>query len=385
MSNVQLYYPNISPEITSKFAVSLLHWDKVVRIFPKTVLDAAPFQSSLVGMLEAEGLLDSQQLNDDDISSTLDWFDKVISAYRDDVLCERKIVAETLVSPYNIKSRDNYYLFRGKTNIELSYRYKEFFTEATDRYGNDIYVCSQTTGLTYMTLMAYFLNKRSKYKTVITDRANALPLFIFLNNYFAFNEQQENVVLKIKESSRVERAFFLPLIPALEPEINNPGQIIEDIINLRKNQETEKIRKGYLAKIDLFLNELRACNNDIDAEEVTRSMEAKLNFERGLLVDACKANNIPVKTTLVNHTSHNTWSVIGEIMEAGFKLVELVHLKGLVVVKALVGVEPSFRKYDDMKKHSDDFYPLLIQEKVSPTSFQQKYHKIRQIHEHQKV
>ena len=109
MLSEQLYYPNIVPDVTPEFALSLLHWDKVVRIFPKQSLKSGIYQPSLISALEYEGFLESEQLDETDKDKCWKWFDKIVAS-AGGPMGPRKLEAELLVKQCHIGGQNNYFI-----------------------------------------------------------------------------------------------------------------------------------------------------------------------------------------------------------------------------------------------------------------------------------
>jgi hypothetical protein len=277
MLSEQLYYPNIVPEITPRFALSLLHWDKVVRIFPKHQVESGKYQPSSISALEYEGLLESEQLDETDKDKCWEWFEKIVTSVNAP-MGPGKLEAEMLVKECHIKGRNNYFIFRGKSNIQLSKEYPKLFIEDKDEFGNDVFVCSKETGLTYMTLMSYFVCERRKFGNAITDHANAFPLFIFLKTHVGFSSAEiPEFHTSINQNRYVDRIFYMPLIRFLEPKISQDPRIIENIISFRKNRDNEKLRIKYLKRIKALLAALKTCSNDKEAKQVAAFYEGELS------------------------------------------------------------------------------------------------------------
>jgi len=119
MENIQLYYPSLNPDITPQIAISLLHWDKIIRIFPKEKLDSRVYQSSINSDLEPEGILGSEQLEYEDIEKCITLFDRIVSISSSS--SSKQLASELLIQPFNNKSRYLYFIFRGKSNADRNY------------------------------------------------------------------------------------------------------------------------------------------------------------------------------------------------------------------------------------------------------------------------
>ena len=132
MSHEQLYYPNITPTINAKLAVSLLHWDRVMRIFPKE--GTAHFRPShgILRDLEAEGILVGEPLEYEDIDKATSHFERLV-AITDGRRGPQRSAAQSLVSPLSrLRKTSNYYIYRGKANLWLHDEYPKYFRLGRD-------------------------------------------------------------------------------------------------------------------------------------------------------------------------------------------------------------------------------------------------------------
>ena len=132
MSNDQLYYPNLEPELNAKLAISFLHWDRVLRIFPRKGTARLRQSTGIIKDLEKEKILVSKPLDNWEIDQASSWLDKMISIV-EGPLCEEKIALETLVRPRpKVFGRSDYFIYKGKTDYSFSKAYSKYFKEGKD-------------------------------------------------------------------------------------------------------------------------------------------------------------------------------------------------------------------------------------------------------------
>jgi len=83
MAHDQLYFPHLVPRLTKKLAISFLHWDSVLRIFPKR--DTADFGTRLdiIKELEDAKILICENLERGDIEQATCFFDKLMGIVKD--------------------------------------------------------------------------------------------------------------------------------------------------------------------------------------------------------------------------------------------------------------------------------------------------------------
>jgi len=383
MSHEQLYYPNLTPRITTKLAISFLHWDRVMRIFPKE--GTAVFRPSygIVSDLEREDILVSEPLEYDDIEKATTWFDRLISILEDQK-SPRQSAAKSLVRPLpRLRKRTDYYIYRGKANYSLSEAYPKYFHLGSDPDRNEVFFCTKETGLTYMTLLAYFLNERKNYANTITDQDNAFPLFIVLNRLLHFSSSRDSIdfVPIFEAAKQVERIFFIPLYRVLEPANFKGEKTIERILSFRKDQSSDQLRKGYLRRIDSLLSDLKQCHDDTEAKEVAYKHEQDFHNHLKILIAACEQHGIPVNKKIISHGRMNGWEIAGRLWDATCKVKDIATMNVLAIVKPLLKLKPSLDFYNKTLKKTDDFYPLLIQETFTPTYAQRLFRRIRQLDE----
>ncbi len=379
MPNEQLYYPKLKPKLNAKLAISFLHWDRVLRIFPRKGTADLKKSDGIIRDLEKEKILVSQPLDNYEIDQASQWLDRMIRTV-EGPLSEEKIALETLIRPIpKVFGRSDYFIYKGKTDYSFSKAYPKYFKEDRDRSRNVIYRCSFETGLTYMTLIAYFMCKKMDCKNTITDSGNSFPLFIVLNKYFDFSAIDKDIsfVPLAKTSKEVERIFYLPLLKLLEPINFTPNTTIEKIIAFR--QDHDNLRKEYLAIIDAFTNELFDCTNDDDAKDIIQQHEQKFISHLKIMTFACKAKGIPVNERIVIYGRMSTWELVGKLWDSKSKVINIIKLNALSLLKPTLRMKPSLEFYNNVMKNSAHFYPLLIQESFAPTYAQQVYSAINRM------
>lgn len=383
MLREQLYYPNITPRMTAKLAISFLHWDRVVRIFPKE--GTAEFRPSrgVIKDLEEEGILVNETLDFNDIEKATTWFERLIAIVEGPTSAQQS-AAKSLVRPIpKLWEISDYYIYKGKANRSFRDDYPKYFHPGTGSNGNEIFFCTKETGLTYITLLAYFLNERKQYANTITDQPDAFPLFIVLNRLLHFSSQRDSndFVPVVEAAKQVERIFFIPLLRVLEPANFEGEKTIEKIISFRRDPNNEELRKGYLGRIDSFLSDLKQCHSDTEANEVAERHEQDIKNHLKILIAACEAHDIPVNRKIVSHGRMNGWEVAGRLWDATCKVIDIATKNVLAIVKPLLKLKPSLDFYNKTLKKTDDFYPLLIQETFAPTFAQRLFGRIRQLDE----
>jgi hypothetical protein len=379
MPNDQLYYPNLEPKLNAKLAISFLHWDRVLRIFPRK--GTANFRQSngIINDLEKEKILVSRPLENYEIDQASQWLDRMISIV-EGPLSEEKVALETLIRPKpKVFGKSDYFIYKGKTDYSFSKAYPKYFKESRDRSKNVIYHCSFETGLTYMTLLAYFMCEEMNCKNTITDSGNSFPLFIALNKYFDFSgiDKATSFVPLAKASKEVERIFYLPLLKLLEPINFKPNTTIEKIIAFR--QDHDNLRKEYLEIIDAFLNDLYSCTGDDDAKDIIQQHEQKFQSHLKIMISACKEQGIPVNERIVTYGRMSNWELAGKLWDNSCKVVNIIKLNALSLIKPTLKMKPSLDFYNNVMKKSAHFYPLLIQESFAPTYAQQAYSAINKM------
>jgi hypothetical protein len=381
MSFDQLYYPNIEPKLNSKMAMSFLHWDRVLRIFPKKGSTKFNPINGIVKVLEDERILVSIPLEDNDIDKASTILDKIISKIKGP-LSQDKIEFETLIRPvpYNL-GKKGYFIYEGKTDFSFSKVYPKYFREEKDWQGNRVYLCSYETGLTYMTLLAYFVCKRLDCKNTITDSGNSFPLFVALNKYLNFPKYDCDInFLKIEKASKeVERIFYLPLLKLLEPIDFQTNKTIEKIIEFRRDYND--LRCQYLQIIEAFLNELYGCIDDEAAKETIQIHEQKFIAHLTIMISACKDKGIPVNERIVAYGNMGSLEIVAKLWDHASKFIELITLNYLSLLKPILKIKPSIDFYNNALKKSEHFYPLLIQEKFAPQLLQKIFRKIKSMDE----
>jgi len=379
MSFDQLYYPNIEPQLNAKLAISFLHWDRVLRIFPrKGTANLRPSQG-IIKDLETENILVSKPLDNDEIDQASRLLDKMISIV-EGPLNEEKISLETLIRPRpKLFGRGDYFIYKGKTDYSFPKEYPKYFKAGKDNDGNVIYHCSFETGLTYMTLLAYFICKYMECKNTITDRGNSFPLFITLNKYFSFpdSENNKNFVPLAKASKEVERIFYVPLLKLLEPVDFKTNETITKIIEFRNDYDD--LRKEYLKIIGDFLDELYNCNEDEAAKDIIQKHEDRFNSHLQVMISACRDKGIPVSEKIVTYGKMSNWEIAGKLWDNTSKVINIIKLNALSLIKPALKMKPSLDFYNNVLKKSEHFYPLLIQESFAPTYAQRVYQAINKM------
>jgi hypothetical protein len=215
MTHDQLYYPNITPQLTSELSISLLHWDRVMRIFPQKGTADLSASTKIMNELEKEEILVNEYLKYEDIVGAVEWFVKLMSIVKDPKNPQYR-TAKSLVSPLRSPG-SKYFIYRGKVNHDFPTEFPEYFSYGLDSRKNEIFFCSRQTGLLYMTLLTYFLNKRKNYSNTITDQPDAFPLFIVLNKIFNLTEDSDAINFEpiVKAAKQVE-IFFCPIIQSFK-------------------------------------------------------------------------------------------------------------------------------------------------------------------------
>ncbi|MFC1982527.1 hypothetical protein ACFLV5_01895 [Chloroflexota bacterium] len=381
MGHAQLYYPNINPSITAKLAISLLHWDKVVRIFPGDYIDEMLPRHGIIKTLEDEGILTYEAAGYEDVNDATKFFEELVSISEDEHNPQQS-AAKTLVRPLSGQSkRGDYYLYEGKLGYGLGQNYPKYFRVGSDRKGNRVYLCSKQTGVTYMTILAYLLNQQSNYTNTITDYDGAFPLFVALDRLLQLPLRPGSIdfVPVVDTAKQVETIFYMPLLKVLEPAGFGGDRTIEQILKFRQDKDNDNLRKEYLVRIDNFMSELKKCGNDAEVKEVVNKHDKKFQTHLKAMIDACKQNRIPVNEKVVSHGRRSGWSVISRLWDATSKVIDVISLNKLGVIKPLLGLKPSLNYYEEVLKEHDDFYPLLIAETFAPTRAQQLYHQIQRL------
>ena len=120
MPNDQLYYPNLEPKLNAKLAISFLHWDRVLRIFPRQGTADFKQPNGIIRDLEKEKILVSQPLDNYEIDQASRWLDRMIRTV-EGPLSEEKIALETLIRPRpKVFGRSDYFIYKGKTDYSFS-------------------------------------------------------------------------------------------------------------------------------------------------------------------------------------------------------------------------------------------------------------------------
>ncbi|MFZ2634223.1 MAG: hypothetical protein WA081_17555 [Desulfosalsimonadaceae bacterium] len=381
MSYEQLYYPNLQPKIDAKLAISFLHWDRVMRIYP--VKGSAKFRpsSGIINELEKEKILVSEPLDYEDIQHASKYFDRIVSIVNGP-LSEKSMDLERLIRPRpKILNKNSYYIYEGKADHYFPRKYPQYFESSKDLSGNEIFLCSKETGLTYMTLLAHFLCQRKAYKNTITDNTDAFPLFVTLNKYLDLSNSDKKMnkfVPAVKAAKEVEKIFYLPLLKVLEPADFDNEKTLERIISFRADKDNDRIRKEYLEIIDRFLTELYACKSQEEATELINNHEKKFQSHLKILISACKQKGIPVNEKIINYGDMSTWELAGKAWDQTSKMINLITKNSISLVKPLLQTKPSIDFYNHTLKNSEYCYPLLIQETFAPTISQKIFKRINQ-------
>jgi len=380
MKHMQLYYPNLTPKITNKLAVSFLHWDSVTRIFPEEGTASFRPSEGIISELEEEGILKNEPLSYNDIEKATNIFRQIISIAKGKN-SEQKFVAMDLVKPRSRFINQGYYIYKGKMNENLIADYPQYFKRSKDLNNNEIFFCTKETGLTYMTLLAYFLNKRKNYGNTITDQIDAFPVYIALNKLLDLNSIDESLDLVsiIDASNLVEKIFYMPLLKVLEPAKFEGEDTIRRIIDFRSESENNKLRVKYLRRIDSFLSDLKKCKDDECVKETALKYEEDFQNHLKILIAACEKHSIPVNKKILNHGCMNGWDIAGRLWDKYSKIVDIVTFNYLAVVKPILKLKPTLDFYNNTLKKTDDYYPLLIQETFNPNYTQRIFARINQL------
>lgn len=379
MTHDHLYYPNLTPRITAKLGISLLHWDRVVRIFPQEGSSLFRPSTGIIRDLESEGLIVNEQLEYDDIQKATILFDRIVRLAEGERSLSQA-VAQSLIEPIpKLWKKVDYCIYRGKANYSLSNAYPKYFQDGEDIYGNDLFYCSKETGLTYMTLLTFFLNERKAYTYSYTDQTETFSLFIALNRLFKLREVQsaDNLIRFVKSAKQIERIFFLPFYRVLKPRIFRGESSIEKIISFRKDTNNDQIRKEYLSHIDSFLLELNGCQNDVEVEVVAHKHKQAFQNQIKILIAACENNGIPVSKKFISHGSMSAWITLSHLWDVGSSIISIFKGDSLAIIKPLLKVKPSVDFYNEILMKTGYFYPLLIQENFAPSICQEVFRCIR--------
>lgn len=379
MKHDQLYFPHLVPRLTNKLAISFLHWDSVLRIFPKK--DTADFGTRLgiVKELEDAKILICENLQSVDIDQATCLFDRLMGIVEGHNNLNQR-TANTLVRPLRrFLHNSEYYIYEGKANNNLEDSYPKYFKSGSDQCGNKVFYCTKATGLTYMTLLAHFLNKRKNYCNTITDQPDAFTLFIVLNKLLKLSPEDDSITEIVEAAEKIEKIFFIPLFKVLEPKQFSGIETMEKIIQFRANPNNEKLRKKYLTRIDCFLDDLKECENDDEVKETVEKHEREFTNQLKILIAACNAHGIPVNEKIVNHGKKSSWEMAGRLWNNANKVIDVVTKNVMSVIKPALTIKPSLDFYNNVLKESKDFYPLLIQENFSPTPSQRAFQRIQQL------
>jgi hypothetical protein len=383
MGHEQLYYPNLTPELSAEFAISLLHWDRVMRIFPKEGTTFFRPSTGIVHELEQRGLLVCEPLEDPDISETMHTFDKLMNVVTDRS-DERSRILTNWIKPLTSleKLAGRYRIYRGKANYSLSNLYPNYFCKSVDSMGNEVFLCARTTGLTYMTLLAYFLNRRKGFVNTITDQPACQPLFITLSRILVLGAEPtaDHFVSFVDATEQVERIFFQPHYRILKPKVFEGEATYRKIMAFREKPEYDNLREVYLSLIDHFLSDLYQCANDDDVRTVVNQHEKKFQNHLQVLISACKAHGIPTETKIISQGRMSGWEFGGHVWDITCSVKDIVTMNVISVMKPLLKLKPSLDFYHNTLMHHDHYYPLLIQETFSPTYPQKVFHLLQRLY-----
>jgi hypothetical protein len=111
--------------------------------------------------------------------------------------------------------------------------------------------------------------------------------------------------------------------------------------------------------------------------EHEKTFQAKLEA----LVAACKQKGIPVNTKILSHGKLDIWVLAGSLWDVTSKVISIAKKDTLSLLKPLLQIKPSLDSYKDIFLNIDYFYPLLVQERFTPTIAQRIFSKIRQLNE----
>ncbi|MGA2159586.1 MAG: hypothetical protein ABSG90_10210 [Dehalococcoidia bacterium] len=386
----QLYYPNLEPKLSRKLCISLLHWDHLIRIYP--IEGSALFRPSrgVLHDLEKENLLINEPLEDSEIEQATRLFEKIMrtAGNKKDPASS---VARSLIRPVTTLSKKliyrsnteypNYGIYKGKTNGLLHKVFPKYFYLSEDSMNNEIFLCTKETGLTYMTLLAYFLNRRKKYSNTITDQNIAFPLFIALNRnlHFVGDADLTHSILHNGINDLIERIFYIPLYSVLEPVKFEGDRTIEKILTFRRERDNEKLRQSYLKCIDLFLSDIMTCKTDKELIEMANKHDLAFQNNLKMLISACEAKGIPVNKKIINHGHMDGWEIASCFWDAACKVTNVITLNLVSIIKPLLRLKPAIDFYNNTISKSDYYYPLLIQESFSPTYAQRVFSRLRQL------
>lgn len=382
MEHEQLYYPNLTPDLSAEFAISLLHWDRVMRIFPKE--GSAVFRPSagIVHELEQRDLLVCEPLEDPDISEAMRTFDRLMNVITESSDKCSRILANWIKPLTSLgRSAGRYRIYRGKANYSLSDLYPKYFCNSVDSMGNEVFLCARTTGLTYMTLLAYFLNRRKGFANTITDQPACQPLFITLSRVLELGAEPtaDHFVSFVDATKQVERIFFQPLYRILKPKFFEGEDTYRKIMAFREKPEHDNLREGYLSLIDQFLSDLYQCVSDDDVRTVVDKHDKRFQSHLQVLISACKDHGIPVETKIINQGRMSGWEIGGHVWDITCRVKDVVTMNVLSVVKPLLKLKPSLDFYHNILMHHDHYYPLLIQETFSPIHPQKVFHLLQRL------
>ena len=382
MEHELLYYPNLTPELSAEFAIGLLHWDRVMRIFPREGTAVFRPSTGIMHELEQRELLVCQPLENPDISRAMRTFDKLMRVVPDKNNEHSRTLAnwiKPLTSPGRLEGE--YPIYRGKANNSLSRLYPKYFVDSVDSMGNKVFLCTRTTGLTYMTLLSYFLNRRKRFANTITDQSACQPLFITLSRVpgLGTDPTTDQFVSFVDAAKQVERIFFQPLYRILNLQVFEGEVTYRKIMAFREKPEHDNLRQAYLSLIDQFLSDLYQCTSDDEVKNVVNKHDNMFQNHLKVLITACKAHGIPVSTKIVNHGRMSGWEIAGHVWDSTCKVTDIVTMNALSVVKPLLKLKPSLDFYNNTLMRHDYYYPLLIQETFSPTHPQKVFHLLQRL------
>ena len=325
--NATLYYPNIEFYDSTWLKASLIIYDKIFRIVPRSY---SPDDSDEVKIAVDKNLLEDIHLTKPDLEKTAEEYEQFLSSVP--------------VLPAAVEGYENVRLHEEKVDDRI----RPILEALSNKIDPDGFLSvSPEVANTYMLYLANVVSRRRGI-TKLTDNPDMFSIMHYFANDGNFGEWINN-----PDSKEVAASFLIPYILPKSIEFLS----IKEIIKFR--DKTQSAREAFKESLDDFID--KASHID-DLDFLKKHAEEFINkIEKGRdnIADRTKEFAKDIMYSIISVGLPTTFTALS-IFSAGSDIFGLVSVGKSCSIGAVASVADTARSIRKKWKSSDNFYYLQL-------------------------
>jgi len=325
--NATLYYPNIEFYDSTWLKASLLIYDKIYRIVPRTY---SPEDSDEVKVAVDKDLLENIHLSQSDLEQTAEEYEQFLSSVP--------------VLPAAIEGHDNVRLHEEKVDDRI----RPVLEALSNKIDPDGFLSvSHEVANTYMLYLANIVSRRRGI-TKLTDDPDMFSIMHYFANNGNFGEWVCN-----PDSKEVAASFIVPYILPKSIEFLS----INEIIKFR--DKTQSAREAFKESLDNFIDKVSHVEDTDFLKKHSDEFLSEIEKRRDGIADQTKELAKDIMCSLISVGLPATITTLS-LFVAGSDMFDLTSVGKSCFIGAVSSIADTAKSRRKDWKSSDSFYYLQL-------------------------